>query len=171
MIGIDPGESGGIALLIRGGVWTVPLPISRRSNTSRLDVTAFCGLVNDFRLLGAPPFVLIEHVGGLPRQSAPRAYNFGFACGQIDAACVLLGLAVRYVRPQVWRARTGVTAAILPTDRDSKAASVRVADATFPAHAWQWHPPRPAGARRDPAPLDGLAEAALIAFYGSRECT
>lgn len=159
IIGIDPGLTGAYAILSGGRVTTHPLPIRQytrgRGSSKAIDADALLGALRDIFAFHTP-FCVLELVGGISGQGAHRAFNFGRGVGVIEAALQICGARVVYVAPQVWRAKLGVRAA--PGDKNSKAASRRVASALFPASAADW-------AR---AKDDGLAEAALIAEYGNR---
>lgn len=105
--------------------------------------------------------VLIERVGGLPGQSAARGFAFGEGCGVIRACAELAGLRVAFVEPAIWRAKLGVRAEVRPDEKDSKAASRRVALREFPNA-------EPLFRRKKD---DGLWEAALLALYAERFLT
>lgn len=110
------------------------------------------GLVDWFRghhMLGARRFVC-EKVQGLPRQSAPGAFTFGYGYGAVLMAARMTGFEVELVRPQEWKMALRVLA-------DKKQALAR-ATALLPADAHRW-------------PLQkhhGRAEAAMIGLYGAR---
>jgi len=113
------------------------------------DEALMVAAVETFRFMGATVFV-IERVGGMPGQSAPAAFNFGYGCGVLVTAARAAGLRIERVEPSVWKAA-------LRVPRDKNAARARASD-MMPTHAHLW-------------PLkkhDGRAEAALLARYGER---
>lgn len=108
----------------------------------------------------APRGVVIERVGGMPRDGASRAWAFGFTCGLIHEAVRRAGIPAHYAAPQSWRGCLGVYAHARKYHiSDTKQASRAVASELFPTSARLW----PNAARSD------LAEAALLAEYGARK--
>lgn len=105
-----------------------------------------------------PEMCVIEQVGGIARQSAAAAFNFGATCGIIREICEAAGLRVEMVPPQSWRGKLGVFGHVRRTGAEKKDASRAVASELWPADAHQW-------ARKT---HDGPAEAALLAEYGRR---
>jgi crossover junction endodeoxyribonuclease RuvC len=148
--GIDPGLGGAIALIDdRVRVWDVPTfkvnvngKERRRVNLHELAVL--------FELLADEvSLCVIEDVGPMPKDSPQGAFNFGFVAGALQA------LACRWkllpVKPAVWKIQMGLGG-------QTKDASRRKASQLFPKFSHLW-------AR---AKDDGRAEAALLAYYGSR---
>lgn len=164
VIGADPGLTGGLAFLCAGLVDARPMPTRTESRGKKIRavinpqpvLTAFRGWYD----AGART-VIIERVGGLPGQSAARGFSFGEGCGVLRACAEIAGLRVAFVEPAIWRAKLGVRAAVLPGEKDSKAASRRVALQHFPNAEYLFK------RKKD----DGLWEAALLALYGERFLT
>lgn len=153
-LGIDPGLSGGLALYDidddRVICWRMPTAtmLIRGHKSSRVDALELYKIAHAAGAGTTPVFM--EHVGGMPRQSAQRSFMFGCGVGTVTAALRIAGLEVQTVAPVTWKRFYGLTGA----DKD---ASRRKAMELFPtsAHCFKL--------KRD----DGVAEAALIAKYGA----
>lgn len=140
----------------------MPVRTESRNKKTRtvLDPQATLAIFQGWRAAGAEVLV-VERVGGLPGQSAARGFSFGEGCGVLRACAEIVGLRVVFVEPAIWRAKLGVRAAVLPGEKDSKAASRRVALQHFPNAEYLFK------RKKD----DGLWEAALLALYGERFLT
>lgn len=98
-------------------------------------------------LYGVDTFV-IEQVGGMPSQSAPAAFTFGYGVGLLTAFAIAAGMRIERVAPSSWKAALRVPA-------DKRAARARASE-ILPAWSHLW-------------PLqkhDGRAEAAMLAHWG-----
>ena len=136
VIGIDPGKSGALCAMEDGAIIDlIDMPV----DTEGFDRWAV-------RFL-APRFFL-EKVGGLPGQSAPRAFAFGEHVGWLKATIRRFGPMVP-VTPQRWKADLAVP-------RDKKLAIARATE-LLPTEAHRW----------PLAKHDGRAEAAMIALWGT----
>ncbi len=154
ILGVDPGISGGLALIQGGTVLkAVPMPIvvivpPRGRKKSEIDMPRFLEYVGAW----APDFVVIEAQQAMPNQGVSSTFttgkNFGVLLGLLEQAT----LPVYHVRPQAWKKALGVTS-------DKQTAFDR-ADEIFPGSREKfWR------RKKD----DGICEAALIAYYGARK--
>lgn len=156
IIGIDPGVSGAVAYL--GGQYAgiADMPTQRAARgKSALDVDGpglylFLELCTDRGICTA----YVEQVQSRPRQAGQFAFgmNYGRVLGVLEA----LGIPIVHVPASKWKPAMGLRSA-------DKAASVALAAELFPHLKDQLYGPRG-------APLDGRAEALLIAYYGSKQC-
>lgn len=158
IIGIDPGVSGAVAVL--GGTYTdlvidMPVQVASRGK-SALDVRAaeLCGWLRPYTYAKHPTVAYVEQVQSRPRQAGQFAFgmNYGRVLGVLEA----LGIPIVHVPASKWKPAMGLRGA-------DKAASVALAAELFPHLKDQLYGPRG-------APLDGRAEALLIAYYGSKQC-
>lgn len=101
IIAIDPGASGGIAVLrCDGTVMAWPMPDTEQ------DV---CDLIGEqwSAQWHSPSLiaVFVERVGGYAgkRQPGSAMFKFGFNCGVIEGCLRTLKLPTAYVRPQQWQ--------------------------------------------------------------------
>lgn len=156
LLGIDPGVNGALAICSQNNTiirtWDFPTVKYRIGKTvkTRLDVPAFLDLVLGVAAMWSPDLAVIEDVGGLPGQSAPAAFTFGFTTGCQTSALIAAGIPFTKVKPSVWKKALGVPA--------EKSAARMMASQLLPNGQDQW-------------PLvkhDGRAEAALLALYGHR---
>jgi len=150
ILGIDPGLSGGLALLtLTDTLWAAPMPVVELRSKGEINLAALAGILDHWQ----PTHAWIEQQQAMPRQGVTSS----FRCGQNYG--ILLGflagrlLPVSIVRPAAWKRAMGV-----PAD---KAAAVAIATRKFPASSHLWC------RKRD----DGIAEAALIAAYGMSQCS
>ncbi len=99
-IGIDPGASGGIALLDADGEI---LAAEKYGDTQHDTGEQFR------RIIGATerPFALIERVHSMPKQGVASSFKFGESYGFLKG--LLVGLAIPYddVTPQKWQKLMG----------------------------------------------------------------
>jgi crossover junction endodeoxyribonuclease RuvC len=149
ILGIDPGLSGGLALLhpYAGIIQAAPMPVIKLAGKGEIDLARLGAILREW----APGHAWIEQQQSMPRQGVASSFrtgqNYGTLLGFLQAA----GVPVTIVRPAVWKRAMGV-----PSD---KAAAVAIASRLLPSSSHWW--PR----RGD----DGIAEAALLAVYGSRQ--
>lgn len=94
IIGVDPGQSGGIAIAsLEGGRWemrAVKMPATERE---LWDV--FVGL--------DPGVAFIEKVGSTPQMGVKSAFSFGRSAGLLHMALVAAGLRIEFVSPSKWQ--------------------------------------------------------------------
>ena len=149
IIGIDPGLTGGIAVLdskskelIR--LWDMPvIPEGGRKKVSGRGLAKIIGGYSRQQVA----MVYLEKVGARPGQGVVSMFNFGRSYGAVEAAIAVLGLPLTYVAPQSWKRAAG----LLRTDKD--ASRGRVLDL---------YPNADVHCKKD----TGRADAVLIARYG-----
>lgn len=89
-IGIDPGKSGGIAMVSGAAIRTAKMP----------EVSAeFWQIIKDLE----PTAVIVEKVNAGPKMGSSAAFKFGQNVGMISAFCYAAGHRVVYVSPQRWQ--------------------------------------------------------------------
>lgn len=159
VVGVDPGLHGAIAVydaakdkLLR--LVDVPSYSTLVSNKVRtkLDVSGLLHEVGFIRLEYAPALVVMEQVGGRPKQSASGGFSFGWVAGAIYTAFIGFRFRVEPVTPPVWKKA-------MRAPKLDKAIGAR-ADELFPNHKELWRGPRG-------AVLHDRAEAAMLAKYGA----
>lgn len=151
ILGCDPGLDGALALydgreLLLFDMPTEVVMVNRRERRAVWPQGAIVAL-KTYALMGAE-ILVIEQVSGMPGQSGPAAFTFGFGVGIVTAAALAAGLKFERVHPSTWKAALGV-----PAD---KAAARRIAAERFPESAAMFTRVKD----------DGRAEAALIALWG-----
>lgn len=156
ILGVDPGLSGGWALLDGAGkvITLANFPtrtVKKHGKTStQLDGPQ---LAFDFDC-AKPTHAFVEAVSSRPRQAGQ--FQFGVNAGIIHGILFAQGIEPILVGSAAWKGMLGIKRGEDQTKRDMKTQSRVVATKLFPAHAASF-------ARvKD----DGVAEAALIALYG-----
>jgi crossover junction endodeoxyribonuclease RuvC len=153
--GIDPGLHGAIALYDADDrrvieIWDMPTLEIKRGKTikRRIDLQQLKFIVADLQLFGVS-HVYTEDVGGMPGQSAPAAFSFGYAAGVVTGFIAASQIPITAVTASVWKKALGL--------RGNKDDARMLASELLPAAAHFWR------RKKD----DGRAEAALIARYGA----
>lgn len=151
-IGIDPGQSGAIAVLADGvPIDVLDMPtVARR--TKGYEVSA-SGVLNFIHRVvkehsGAHVFGAIEMVGGRPGQGVVSSFHFGQSYGTARCALTALRIGYKLVTPPVWKKYHGLIGA-------DKEASRSIAIQKFPCIAHMLE------RKKD----EGRAEAILIAAW------
>ena len=103
VVGIDPGMSGGVALITStGSILVEDLPfVGKRLNASELS-----RILAAWRPLEA---VAVEDVSARPGNGSVSSFNFGCSFGAICATVQTMGLPLVLVRPQVWKRRMNLS--------------------------------------------------------------
>jgi crossover junction endodeoxyribonuclease RuvC len=151
-IGIDPGQSGAIAILADGEpIQVFDMPVSARK-TSGQEVSA-TALVIELRAIlrrseGAHVFAAIEQVGAMPGNGGTSMFRFGEGFGIVKGVLSALGIGYTLITPPRWKKWAGLIGA----DKD---ASRTLAMQRFPgAVPWLTR-------KKD----DGRADAILLARF------
>lgn len=147
-IGIDPGQTGGLACIQSDGTlkWAMMMP----SISNEVDANVL-GHVLESEMALQPVKVMIEQVHSMPGQGVSSTFkfgkNFGIAIGVIGA----LHLSLHRVTPQKWKQQFQLTG----KDKD---ASRHKASEYWPDMADSWRFKK----------LNGVSDAALIAEFARR---
>lgn len=155
ILGIDPGFSGGIALVhITGKLeWAEALPTICKTfgdkNRVELDIKS----IAEFFIFLDPipsPKVFIENVTASPQMGVTSAFRFGEGFGVLVGILAAYKFEVTRVHPSAWKPAMNLSA--------KKQDSLLMASKLWPKfdHIWKLKK------------NDGLAEAALIAEFGRR---
>jgi crossover junction endodeoxyribonuclease RuvC len=106
IVGIDPGNNGGIALLHGDRlIYADHLPIVGKTLSGHLLNNWFADIKPD-----TPTMVVVEQVHAMPKQGVSSTFNFGKAVGIIEGVIAARGLPLFWVTPQRWKKLMGVTA-------------------------------------------------------------
>lgn len=107
--GVDPGANGAIAIYDTEhhqlmSVEDLPYWYQTvgKKKRKRLDPVALMELFETLNLMGVE-LVVIEAVGGRPRQSASSGFVFGYTVGLIYMCCMYSKVMVETVPPQHWK--------------------------------------------------------------------
>ena len=142
-VGIDPGKSGAIAIILQDG--TV--------ETYTFDANVY---VHTLRFLSQKytPICCLEKVGAMPGQGVVSMFNFGHNFGFIEGLLQAYGVPYQLVPPQTWKKEFSLTS--------DKAKSIEVCQKLFPNANLM-------ATNRSRKPNDGIAEAVLMAEYARRK--
>jgi len=144
VLGIDPGQTGGLALIHDTGVLVgaILMPLIRHTKKPTVDLTAVDAWLDD----QWPDRIVIEYVHSMPAQGVASSFQFGRMFGAAEMMAPLFKAAPIYVTPQKWKKHFGLTA--------DKKQAMEAATKMYGNKYW---------------PLkkhEGVAEAALIATWG-----
>ena len=106
IIGIDPGLSGGIAILDDLKIYNIfdmPIMSEGKKNKNQLNSAQLVNIINKHVLKKENTFVIVEQVSAMPGQGVTSMFNFGQTFGSIKGICAALGLPIFYVRPAKWK--------------------------------------------------------------------
>jgi hypothetical protein len=166
-IGIDPGIHGALTHYERGRVVDVlDMPtfsmVINKKTRDRLDMVSLTEYFTLKKMMGVQ-IVMIEAVGGRPKQSASAAFVFGYTVGALFALCAQIRLPVTTVPAAVWKKVLQVPGKM---DKHTKKQDPRYAskiitraDELLPEDRHLWRGPN-GGLKVD------RAESALLAMYG-----
>lgn len=143
-VGVDPGQSGALAVIYDGGVAVQPY-----------DEREYALLLRTFKNSGYKIHAVVEHVGAMPKQGVASTFKFGTNFGLIQGMMHALDIPFELVRPQKWKKEFSCTS--------DKNTSIAVAQRLFPN----------VNLKRTPKcskPHDGICEALLMAEYCRRRC-
>lgn len=169
--GIDPGTNGAVAVYdtaSRSIVSVDDLPAwfqaVGKKKRKRIDPIGLMEMFESLNMLGVE-LVVIEAVGGRPRQSASAGFVFGHCVGMLMMCIMYSKIVVETVPPQKWKKILGVPGKAGGKDKtaaEKKAAQEAImarANELFPHDRDKFRTPR--GAYR----MD-QAEAAMLAKFG-----
>ena len=106
IIGIDPGLSGGIAVLENNKVLSIfdmPVMSEGKKNKRQLNSAQLVKLLKDNIFKNEEVSVVVEQVNAMPGQGVTSMFNFGQTFGAIKGICAALGLPIFFVRPAKWK--------------------------------------------------------------------
>lgn len=150
IIGIDPGQKGGLALLSPAGalIEYEKMPGTRKGIYLWLGSAIYMMPASNH-----PCTMLVEKAQSMPSQGVSSAFSYGSHFGGFEMAALALGLRYEEVRPAIWKKAMGLNA--------DKANAISTCERLFPSVQLIQK-----GCRK---PHDGMAEAILIAEYGRRK--
>lgn len=146
VLGIDPGQTGGLAIIVGGQVTVWPMPLAG----TEIDLAEVARIMR----ASVPDLVVIEKVHAMPKQGVSSTFKFGEGYGGIKGVVAALGIRLELVTPQAWQ-----KAVLSGTSKDKSAAVAYVRRAYPSAELVR------KGCR---IPHSGIADAICIAEYGRR---
>jgi|TARA_B100001093_G_C26775547_1_gene992170 crossover junction endodeoxyribonuclease RuvC len=106
IIGIDPGLSGGIAILEDNkikGMFDMPVMADGKKNKRQLNSAFLVQLIKENIKNIEDTVVIVEQVNAMPGQGVTSMFNFGQTFGAIKGICAALALPIFFVRPAKWK--------------------------------------------------------------------
>ena len=106
IIGIDPGLSGGIAVLENNkvlNIFDMPVMSEGKKNKRQLNSAQLVTLMKENILSNEEAVVIVEQVNAMPGQGVTSMFNFGQTFGAINGVCAALELPIFFVRPSKWK--------------------------------------------------------------------
>ena len=106
IIGIDPGLSGAIAILVKSKVkeiYDMPVMPEGKKNKRQLNSAQLVKIISDNTEENEEVSVVVEQVNAMPGQGVTSMFNFGQTFGAIKGICAALGLPIYFVRPAKWK--------------------------------------------------------------------
>lgn len=122
VIGIDPGASGALALFCPQKAQVLDLrdtpnnvrQLTTGKKSTRVDVGGLIKIIDMWQEKAlrdnAKLHVHIEDVAAYGKQSAPAAFNFGYAAGLAYGICSAYGMDILLVHPATWKNQFGLKA-------------------------------------------------------------
>jgi len=149
-VGIDPGLSGGIAVIYPDKIKVIPMPIAGKE----IDVHYLVGFL-PFNDLDQDVIAYVEKVGAFPGQGVVSMWKFGFVTGVIHGILRTLDIPIELVTPQAWKKE------ILAGTDKSKEAAIDWCRRVYPNVNLLATP-------RSTKPHSGMADSLCLAEYGRR---
>lgn len=152
-IGIDPGKSGGIAVISSNdpAIEVFPIPLAG----DEIDMVAIWMRLKRY-CLGYNMACYIEKVGAMPKQGVTSMFSFGFTTGALHAIVACLEIPRYLVTPQAWKKE------ILAGTAKDKAAAIEYCAKAYPGVNLF-------ATERSKVCHDGMADALCIATYAKKQ--
>ena len=106
IIGIDPGLSGGIAVLDDlkiFDIYDMPIMSEGKKNKNQLNSAQLVNIIKKNIISNGDTFLIVEQVSAMPGQGVTSMFNFGQTFGSIKGICAALNLPIFFVRPAKWK--------------------------------------------------------------------
>ena len=106
IIGIDPGLSGGIAILDDLKIFDLfdmPIMSEGKKNKNQLNSAQLVNIIKKNIIPSGDTFLIVEQVSAMPGQGVTSMFNFGQTFGSIKGICAALNLPIFFVRPAKWK--------------------------------------------------------------------
>ena len=110
ILGIDPGSSGGLAIVesktnsLPKIIWASKMPIVNIYSKKIIDVMKVSSILKEYVI----DVTIIEKVHAMPRQGVTSSFQFGRSFGGIEALSYIYTKRVDYIAPAVWKKYLGL---------------------------------------------------------------
>lgn len=157
IIGIDPGLDGACAVVYDEGRRFDAFHFPKVKLKGRGYDPHWDAMVEDVeRLAFEADHAFIEKVNARPLEARSSSFKFGVCAGGVRAMMALLRVPASFVTPAAWKLS-------MRLGRADKSLSIRRAKELFPDDLDQMEP---IYGKRNTKQIEGIAEAALIGYYG-----
>lgn len=150
-VGIDPGKTGGLAMLSIKGKYVFMLPMP----DNFIELKDFFVKAKEFTYQNGI-HCWLEKAQTMPKQGIVSAFNYGKHFGELCATMSLLEIPYTLVSPQKWTKAMHSNSGPAP---DAKAKTLMVARRLYPKENFL-------ATSRSTVPHKGLVDALMIAHYG-----
>lgn len=158
VVGVDPGLDGAIAVVYDNGTRFRAYALPKGRWKGRGHVPLWDQMPDHIEALCfEADYAFIEKVQTRPKEGRSSAFKFGQCAGGIHAAVAMCRVPVRLVSPSVWKMSMSIG--------HDKNLALKKAHDLFPQDHDQMEP---IWGERNKAQITGIAEAALIGYYGYR---
>lgn len=108
IIGIDPGCSGAIVVMMTDGTYVahMEMPTFKVGASSRVNSAAIAAFLREGNRVYTHAF--IERVGSMPGQGVASMFTFGHAAGLVEGVVAGAGIPFTLITPQAWKKWTGL---------------------------------------------------------------
>ncbi len=106
IIGIDPGLSGAIAIMVNNkvlNIFEIPVMSEGKKNKRQLNSALLVNLLKENINRDEEVVVVVEQVNAMPGQGVTSMFNFGQTFGALKGICAALELPIFFVRPSKWK--------------------------------------------------------------------
>ncbi len=107
IIGIDPGLSGAIAIMVNNkvlNIFEIPVMSEGKKNKRQLNSALLVNLLKEnINRDEEEVVVVVEQVNAMPGQGVTSMFNFGQTFGALKGICAALELPIFFVRPSKWK--------------------------------------------------------------------
>ena len=106
IIGIDPGLSGGIAILDDLkilDIYDMPIMSEGKKNKNQLNSAQLVNIIKKNIITNGDTFLIVEQVSAMPGQGVTSMFNFGQSFGILKGICSAMHLSMHFVRPARWK--------------------------------------------------------------------
>jgi Holliday junction resolvasome RuvABC endonuclease subunit len=103
-LGIDPGVTGGLALVSGGTLtcWEMPLTKIEERQRQSIDGRAFRQIIRELNPIRDHLIVTVEDVWALPNRNAKASFTFGHSLGVVTGIFAMMDFEVQWLTPQEW---------------------------------------------------------------------
>lgn len=108
-IGIDPGNTGALALMEDNGglIEVVDMPIMAMGKKNQVNPVELANILSNWKAMARMDnlklFAYIEHVHSMPKQGVSSSFNFGMGYGVIQGVVAALKIPTKLIPSQTWK--------------------------------------------------------------------